>query len=82
MLQLLTKIKNKSMNTLVQNNNLISCELTAVEMENINGGIDPMKNVCNSLVTKQVNAFALGNVVAGIQYADLWIELGCLDYLN
>jgi hypothetical protein len=38
---------NKKMNTLVQNNAIISCELTAVEMENINGSIDPVRNLCN-----------------------------------
>ena len=48
------------MNALVQNNNvIISCELTAVEMENVNGG-------CNAWeITKSALSGAAGGAVTG-----------------
>jgi hypothetical protein len=69
------------MNTLVQNNNnIISRELTAVEMENLNGGgIDPVRNICNQSAAKARYFFANGDDNLGFYWTDVWIDMRCWD---
>ena len=71
------------MNISVQNNNLISRELTAVEMENImGGGIDPLLCLCYGIRNDFMHAVDTVQIPLANNLISLFDSAGCNQYFE